>query len=431
MRHSPTTSILISLLIVACGGSVQGTNDAGNNNNNDDAAVQPDVATVVVDAGPDVDNGAPSSTYPAFKIDAPQVVNSSNGPVLKAPKVVPVYFANDDTTFTAQITSFLDKLPGSAYWGPGEKEYGVTGALTVTTPIQLTENAPASIDDSAIQTWLSGKITSKDPAWPQPDANTIYMMFYPSGTSITLGQSGASCSSFGGYHNDVTVTSSDVAYAVVPRCGNFGGLTGVDSVTSPASHELVEAATDPYPQTQQAFGQVDDNHVLWEYVLGGGEVGDMCAQFGTSFYAPTDLGFTVQRTWSNAAATAGHDPCVPADGTPYFNSMPVLTDKVSLLNGQVVTQGVHIPVGQSATIEVDLFSDAPVGPWTVSASDTASMQGGTPTLSFTWDRTSGQNGEKLHLTIQATATSQYGGAGFLIRSKTSTRHTSWFGLVGN
>jgi hypothetical protein len=429
MRKS---SILGSIFVLACGGSVQQTPDAGNGNNND-AAPQPE-ASPVVDAGPDVDNGAPSTTYPAFSIDAPQVVNAGAGPVLATPRVVPVYFSNDDTSFTSQITTFLTKLPTSTYWGPQVSEYGV-GAISSTQPVQLasTEPAPTTIDDSAIQTWLQGKLQNNDPLWPAPDANTVYTIFYPSTTTITLGtQGGSSCSSFGGYHNNITINSTtNVAYAVVPRCDNFGGLTGIDAVTAPTTHEIIEAATDPYPQTQQAFGQVDDNHILWEYVLGGGEVGDMCAQFQTSFYKPTDLGFEVQRTWSDSAAVAGHDPCLPSDGTPYFNSMPVLPDMVSL-GGQVNTKGIHIPVGGTATIEVDLFSDAPTqGPWTLKASDAAQLQGGTPTLQFAWDRTTGVNGEKLHLTITVTAASQYGAAGFILRSTLGSRHNSWFGLVGN
>jgi hypothetical protein len=383
------SSILGSLslsIFLACGGGVQSVPDAGNNNqNNNDAAAQPDTSMTTVDAAPDVDNGAPSSTYPAFKIDAPQVINVTPGPVLTTPKVVPVYFGNDDTSMTSQITTFLSKLPMSAYWGPSLTEYGV-GALTVATPIQLTESALASIDDTAIQTWLQGKLTSDDPAWPAPDANTIYALFYPSTTTITL-QGSTSCSAFGGYHNDTVInTSTNISYAVVPRCGSFGSLMGIDAVTAPASHEIIEASTDPYPTAAQAYGTVDDDHIIWEFLLGGGEVGDMCAQFQTSFYTPTDLGFSVQRTWSNLAASGGHDPCMPSDGTPYFNSMPVLTDTVNI-GGQVMSKGINIPVGQTGTVEIDLFSDAPTsGPWTVTAEDAAKLEGAPSTLSLSLDR---------------------------------------------
>ena len=271
-----------------------------------------------------------------------------------------------------------------------------------------------------------------DPAFPAADANTIYVLFYPTGTTISLGQSGTSCSAFGGYHDNITYQTNNVAFAVIPRCSSFGGLTGLNAVSATSSHEIIEAATDPYPTSNPAYGQVDDNHIYWEFVLGGGETADMCAQFPGSFYAPTDIGNYVQRSWSNVSAKAGHDPCLPADGTPYFNSVPLLKDTLTLGGGQLTTKGVKIPVGQSATVEIDLFSDAATsGPWTVSAMDSAQLQGGTPNLSFVWDRTTGQNGEKLYLTITVKSVSQYNAEAFMVESKLGGRTNLWLGLVGN
>ena len=420
MRTTLIASTICFGAAIACGGATSSTPDSGTE---PDAGQQPDATPPNVDAGPDVDNGTPSTTYPAFKVDAPQVV-TFGGPTLAAPKLVPVYFSNDDTTFTGQLTTFMSKLGDSAFWLPAVGEYGV-GKISSADPILLADVAPGSIDDSVIQTWLASKID--DATLPAPDANTIYAIYYPDGTTVTLGQQGGtSCQDFGAYHDNITYKGSDVAYAVMPRCTGWGPSV-LDTTTSAASHEFIEAATDPFPQTNGAYTQVDDNHILWEYVLGGGETGDMCAQFGASYVTPPDLGFMVQRAWSNASAKAGHDPCQPADKSPYFNSMPVLTDKIDL-GGQATSKGVHIPIGSSATIEVDLFSDADTGgPWTVSANDTS----GAGAITFVWDRTTGQNGEKLHLTITAVQKTQYGAAGFSIKSKLNGRTTSWFGLVGN
>ena len=417
MRTTLIASILLFSVAFVCGGSVQSTSDAGN-----DAGPDQFDATPTVDAGPDVDNGSPSTTYPAFTVDAPQVI-TFGGPTLAAPKIVPVYFANDDTSVTAQLTTFMSKLGTSAFWLPAVSEYGV-GPISSTAPVQLADDAPATIDDADIQTWLAAKMD--DATLPAPDANTIYAIYYPELTTVTLGQGGTSCQDFGAYHNNITYKTGDVSYAVMPRCSGWGS-SALDATTASASHEFVEAATDPYPETNTAYGQVDDDHILWEYVLGGGETGDMCAQFSASYVTPSDLGFVVQRNWSNASAKAGHDPCQPADKAPYFNSMPVLKENISI-GGQGTTKGVHIPIGSSATIEVDLFSDADTGgPWTVSASDTS----GAGSITFSWDRTSGRNGEKLHLTIDAVKKTQYGAAGFMIKSKLNGRTTSWFGLVGN
>ncbi len=422
-----TTSILVlsgSLFFFHCGGTTDSQPDSGG----DDAAVetgdQPDVA--VIDAAPDVDNGSPSTTYPAFKIDAPQV-QDYGGVVLTAPKVVPIYFSSDDTSYTGKLTSFLDNLPASAYWPAISTEYGV-GAMTVATPIVITDAPPTTIDDTAIGPWLASEIAAA--VLPTQDANTVYAVFYPTGTTVTL-QGDASCTSFGGYHSSFPQNTVTITYAIVPRCASFNGLVGIDSTTSAASHELIEASTDPHPDQDAAYASVDDNHIIFELIGGGGEVGDMCVSSSDPYFDPTDIGAMVQRSWSNAAAKGGHNPCVPSDGTPYFNSMPVFTDQVTI-SGLGTTEGIKIPIGQSATIEVDLFSDAQTsGPWTVSAQDLGGETQGSTELTFAWDRTTGQNGEKLHLTINAVAKSQYGAEAFIVDSKLGSAHNFWAGLVGN
>ena len=415
-------SFLFALAGAACGGDTGDQTDAGDNVDSGDTT------EADIDAGDDGYNGSPSDTYPAFQIDAPQVLDVGDT-VLAHPVVVPVYFGNDDTQFTGEITTFLGKFAASTFWPAAVGEYNVS-TLTVTSPVQLTENAPApTTQDSAIQTWLKGKLGS-DPAFPAPTPNTIYALYYPSGTTISLGQNGGtSCSSFGAYHGNITYNSNRVAYAVMPRCATFAGLTGINAVTAPTSHELIEAATDPFGDT---YATLDDDHITWGFILGGFEIGDMCAQTQTAFWNPSDIGNYVQSPWSNAKVKQAHDPCQPVNGTQaYFNAYPVLTDSINILN-QVTTKGVTIPVGQSKTIEVDLFSDAPTaGPWKVDAIDSATLQQSAQELSFTWDRQTGQNGEKLHLTIKAVKASQYGASAFLLYSTLGVRESFWIGVVGN
>src|SRR5262249_55228095 len=92
------------------------------------------------------------------------------------------------------------------------------------------------------------------------------------------------------------------------------------------------------------------------------------------------------------------NPCVPADtSTPYFNSIPVLTDTVSinLGAGQFSAKGLSIPVGQQKTVELDLFSSAPADAWTLSAQP---LIGSVP-LQITFDKISGVNGDTVHMTV--------------------------------
>ncbi|HEY2365542.1 MAG TPA: hypothetical protein VGH87_04110, partial [Polyangiaceae bacterium] len=92
----------------------------------DDASA--DVAVDVVDA-------APFETGPHGPL--PQQVNlESDGGVVTAMDVVPIFFAND--SLQSGVVSLLTQLPASAYWTALEKEYGV-GPLTVAKTIVLSD----------------------------------------------------------------------------------------------------------------------------------------------------------------------------------------------------------------------------------------------------------------------------------------------------
>jgi hypothetical protein len=161
------------------------------------------------------------------------------------------------------------------------------------------------------------------------------------------------------------------------------------------------------------------------------ELGDMCALVSDAFYTPADFPYVVQRIWSNQAALAGHDPCQPTPaGQVYFNSAPVLADDVTCYYGpdKLTTKGVKIPVGQTKTVEVDLFSDGPTaGPWKVTAVDLSMGH-----LDLSLDKSGGQNGDKLNLTVHVKSKDpNYGAELFMLRSTLGTQRVFWVGIVGN
>jgi hypothetical protein len=418
----------VVLFLVACGSSDNsGVPDAGS-----DAVVQPDINVVET-----------SVSYPAFTIDAPQSANQG-GAVLTSPKVQPVFFPGFD--YATELTDFTSKVGASMYWS-GLSEYKV-GAIVSATPITLTsaQIVPAdigNITDAYIQAWLQARFDGTHPEFgTTPDPSTIYTLYYPTATVISLatismtsdgGVSAGelSCQSFGGYHDNVTINNVTVAYAVIPECPMFGDLVGVNVITATSSHELAEASSDPFPSSTPAYSQVDENHFAWQSFLGGGEIGDLCAQFPTSFYVPTDLGYMVQRTWSNARATAGADPCQPSDGTPYFNSMPVFNDTVAIRGGGM-SPGIVVPVSSSKPLTIDLFSDsATSGPWTLTA-QVYGRGGAAAPITLAFDNATGSNGTQVNLTVTSTGalTSTTKTATLVVTSTLGTRQNIWIGYVG-
>lgn len=416
---SVVTVIGGSLLAGAGLGACSSSSDASAPVTNEAGATGP----VDQDAGDafDADNGAPSSVYPAPHPALPTVL-SFGGPVLTAPHVVPVFFPGDE--YQAQLETYLHQLATSDYWAKATGEYGV-GPLSVGDSIVLANPAAASVSaadvDALAQSLGNGTAVVQGDAGTSaaPDSNTIYALFYPTSTIISEAAGYDSCKAFGGYHADTTVTLGsgkvNFTYALVPRCPTFyesEGLTGVDEVTSGLSHELVEAATDPFTETKAAYLAADDDHKVWGAVLAASEVGDMCSWEGPSVALPTGVTFQTSRIWSNAAAKAGHDPCVPAPADPYFNAVPDLADDVTIpeyvsygADGKLIsggiTKGVKLAVGESATVDLVLYSDAATAPFTVTPQEISTS----PVLSLSLDRSSGVNGERLHLTITRTAKS--------------------------
>lgn len=143
--------------------------------------------------------------------------------------------------------------------------------------------AQTQIDDNSVQTVLATLI--KQGQVTPPDAQTLYLLFFPDTIQLTFG-SDASCQTFCGYHNNFQydATGTQVLYAVLPfpSCaGCLGGMHPIDALTSVVTHEVAEAITDPIPPQ----GWYDQTN---------GEIGDICA-----WQTRIESGHTVQLLWSN------------------------------------------------------------------------------------------------------------------------------------
>src|SRR5262249_54151560 len=141
---------------------------------------------------------------------------------------------------------------------------------------------------------------------------------------------GKSCEAFAGFHTATPQTAAmdapQVVIALSWSCTPSSLLlTPLDTATIVHTHELVEAATDPFPSS--GFSTTDPASAAWQLRFGG-EVGDMCEGFPRRIFRPADVGYFIQRSWSNAQMSGFHDPCVPLipnDG-PFFATVPVELD---------------------------------------------------------------------------------------------------------
>jgi hypothetical protein len=319
--------------------------------------------------------------------------------VLLAPQVVTITFGADP--LRPRLEQFGDTITQTAWWDAVREGYcspetstttcvgrGTGGGhvnIAASPTTQFTDSANSG--PSSLQDFLLARI--KDGTLPAPTLNTIYAVYLPSGVSVTL-DSATSCQEFGGYHNTLTATTANggdmpVAYAIIPRCD-----ATEKTATFSASHELIEAATDPNVGLNAIAYYMQDQ--LWAFA--GGEVGDVCVDFtGGGEDSYVESGFSVQRTWSNKSAKAGHDPCVPIPaGEIYFNAAPAKGQEQAALS-----------VGASTTVDITAFSDAPMADWDVTAVDFNEFQTGTANLKFSFDKTKVHNGSTVKMTVTLTS----------------------------
>ena len=413
-----------------------------------DASPPPDGSSL--DAAPPID-----APYPAFSLGAraPQVTNNG-APVLANALFVPIVFTGDG--LASEIDAFMSAVGPSDYWSTIGSEYGVGAGAS--SPLIVEAMSPsANITDAEVQQFLAASIATDprfgalglsadagvQPSNPNavPPAEAVYVVFYPTGTTISAGALGESCEAFGGYHSSFALgNGAKVAYAVIPRCTSFNGLMGEDFVTSATSHELIEAATDPDPYVP-AYQGTDGDHFVWTLILGDGEVADMCAFLPDANVHPSEASLTaflVQRSWSNKGAQAGQDPCVPTAGEPfYFNTLPLTTQVSFVDQGQSYqTLGTQVAVGQTTTVTLNLASSGSTnGPWTVELEDYGEAFGGSEVLDLKLlGRSSGSNGQTLTLQItalEAASSSLSGIAPYFIYSKLGSVSTMWVGAVTN
>ena len=401
------------------------------------------------DAAPDAsDTDSPTSSYPAFPLDVPQV-EKNQGAVLGAPVVVTVTWPGDANAATWE--AFGDSIGASSYWSTTTQEYGVGPASSgASNHVRMTQPLPSSLSYTDLQNYVAATVQAAEtdggvaatdagapnPAWPVPtfdakgQSQTIYSLFI--GSTVTDPGSGQSFCAEGalGYHDDVVVAGKPITYSVTLECPS---LTA-PAIEETAAHEYVEAATNPYPESS-TLGYIgfDASHLAWDLYTGfSDELADACQNWQDSYYEESgSFPYWVQRSWSNAAAHAGHDPCVPSPAGAYHTMTLLPADESSvqvnlttLGAGTETTRGFKVAVGTPLTFQVGFVSDASAPPWTIAYDFPTELQqlftttgsplgNGKGTVSI--DKTSGRNGDEANVTVTV---SSKGPAGFHVMAIT-------------
>ncbi|HLY98971.1 MAG TPA: Ig-like domain-containing protein [Candidatus Angelobacter sp.] len=202
---------------------------------------------------------------------------------------------------TAGVTA-ADGTPGTSQTiGQG----GFDGQFTITP--SANNNGP-TITDAQVQAELLSQVTAGNLPPPVVDAqgnvNTIYMIFFPPGKTIVLGnQSSCVKGGFCGYHSNTSgqFSGKNLLYSVLPdvqapsacSTGCGGGGNPFDTVTNVMSHELAEAITDPDVGTATSLARP----LAW-MDSANGEIGDICVGQQATLFGNGNV-YNVQTIFSN------------------------------------------------------------------------------------------------------------------------------------
>ena len=354
------------------------------------------------------------------------------GPVISNVHVVQVLYGSG--SYNAQVAGTTSPTMGQFYGDLTGANSGYTSLLTqYNTPasggtnqtigngtfdglfqiVPSAGNNGSTISDAQIQSELLAQITAGHLPAPVLDGagnvNTLYMIFFPPGKTITQGGSN-SCQAGGfcAYHGTTStlLNGKNVLYGVMPDmqsglcstggCGNAGVFGNYTSVTS---HELTEAITDAYVGIATTFAPP----LAW-YDMVNGEIGDICnGQQGT--YTANGTSYTIQLEFSNAANNCVLPPTGPPSpnftiaATPASQSVTAgtgtsYTATVTPSNGftGVVNFSVSgLPTGASASFNPTSVTGS--GSSTLSVSTSTTTPNGTYTLTIT-----GTSGTLVHST---------------------------------
>lgn len=249
----------------------------------------------------------------AHEFDGPHAAYFG-GPVIERARIFALAWSNDwgsDVGFPTTLSRFYSAVTHSPYlhW---LREYSTdTQRIHPARFVELLvdDEVPAAtvISDAEIQAELS-RFLHRHPCL-SADANSIFAVHFPPGTSVTRGTR-RSCFNFCGYHSSFVHDGAPLRYTVIPDltgcAGRCGGLSALDDTFSVASHEVIETITDP----DIALAAGLESPLAW-YDPTYGEIADICGNQTASV-----LGFVVQQAWSNHAAA-----CV-SGSTPPVGELP-------------------------------------------------------------------------------------------------------------
>ncbi|MEO6951524.1 MAG: hypothetical protein ABI321_06915 [Polyangia bacterium] len=274
--------------------------------------------------------------------------------VLATPQLVTITFPG--YALTSKVQGFGDFIGGSSWLKTVGSEYGI-GAATQVAKVEWPDAAVDGTTDQQLRKLIGQGITAGTlPSPPADSSQLVYTVYWPSNVILDARGQGAGvlCEQAAfhssgelftsGYHDSFAAPNGTrVDYAVVGDCSG-----DIDDITKTASRELIGTFTNPFEVNNSGWLLDVMSTDPWFLDVNSGEVGYMCQ----NEKPVTESGWTLHRSWSNAAASAATQPCLPSpEGSAYYtvSASPSTT--------------VHAAAGTTVVYTLTGWSSASVAPW--------------------------------------------------------------------
>jgi hypothetical protein len=263
------------------------------------------------------------------------IVKEHTGIVLSAMQLVTITYAGYDAT--PDVVAYGDAMVGSTWYRTTGAEYGV---LSARHRQQIVAGAPpAMLDRGQIAAQIVDLIDRGMVIPPDAVGNQVlYLLYVP--PSVALGTDLVGTR---GYHD--MATRDGVRFPIAVAIDDGSGLA---TTTTQAAHQVIDAATDPYPRPNDGYYADPPQTDPWSLLRR--EVADLCE--GED--AVLEGAFAFPRVYSNVAAAASMTPCTPVrPGDGWYD--------VTADPPQIQT----VAPGGSFKFRLTGWSTAPLPPWSV------------------------------------------------------------------
>lgn len=279
--------------------------------------------------GPQLQPLTSSEAQRAFAARHPwPMLQQQGGQVQQRARLVAVFFGDDPLREPTE--ALLQSYGCTRWWREAVAEYGV-GDYVYARTIVVNEPFPTPVDPASDGEFSGWVLDHQKLFAPAPDE--VLVFFAPEGAYDR-------CPRSLGWHSEALLGVHKLPFALIKDCppGKTTSTSAMDQRSRTTTHELLEIALNPFPQSAPAWRDLSTG---WWPATDYTENADLCDSIPI---VTREYPFAMVSSWSNRRAALGLLPC-SSNEQPFVVAL-ARESEIDLTTG-------------SATMTVDVYADLP------------------------------------------------------------------------